>query len=133
MDLQEVKEEEMVKNSVRLNYHLGKTQGSTNDELIIKTALEKRQELKKHYEDENSDVNPLVLIQLPDSRKGMHDRKDHIIKLLDTKFGVNTNNGKLAIYLPDKDSKINLENIEKNTNEVEVLIFKQAITVGGLS
>ena len=130
VDLQEVKEEEMVKNSVRLNYHLGKTQGSTTDELIIKIALEKRQELKKRYENENSDVNPLVLIQLPDSRKGMLDRKDQVIQLLDSRFGINTNNGKLAIYLSDKDNKVNLENIEKNENEVEVLIFKQAITVG---
>ncbi len=39
-------------------------------------------------------------------------------------------NGKLAIYLSDKDNKVNLENIEKNTNEVEVLIFKQAIALG---
>ena len=130
VDLQEVKEEEMIKNSVRLNYHLGMTQGSTTDELIIKIALEKRQELKKSYENEHSNVNPLVLIQLPDSRKGMLDRKDQVIKLLDSRFGINTNNGKLAIYLSDKDNKVNLENIEKNENEVEVLIFKQAITVG---
>ena len=130
VDIQEVKEEEMVKNSVRLNYHLGDTQGSSTDELIIKIALEKRKELRKLYENENSNVNPLVLIQLPDSRKGMLDRKDQVIKLLDSKFGINTNNGKLAIYLSDKDNKVNLENIEKNTNEVEVLIFKQAITVG---
>jgi|APSaa5957512535_1039671.scaffolds.fasta_scaffold00674_40 type III restriction enzyme len=130
VDLQEVKDEEMVKNSVRLNYHLGNTQGSTTDELIIKIALEKRQELKNLYENENSNVNPLVLIQLPDSRKGMLDRKDQVIKLLDSRFGINTNNGKLAIYLSDKDNKVNLENIEKNENEVEVLIFKQAITVG---
>ena len=120
----------MIKNSVRLNYRLDKTRGSTTDELIVKTALEKRQELKRSYESEHSDVNPLVLIQLPDSRKGMLGRKDQIIKLLDSRFGINTRNGRLAIYLSDKDSKINLENIEKNTNEVEVLIFKQAITVG---
>ena len=130
VDIQEVKEEEMIKNSVRLNYHLSKTQGSTTDELIIKTALEKRQVLKKNYANENANVNPLVLMQLPDLRKGMLDRKDQITKLLDSRFGINTSNGKLAIYLSEKDNKINLENIEKNENEVEVLIFKQAITVG---
>ncbi len=130
VDLQEVKEEEMVKNSVRLNHHLVNTQDSTTDELIIKIALEKRQELKNSYENENSNVNPLVLIQLPDSHKGMLDRKNQVIKLLDSRFGINTDNGKLAIYLSDKDNKVNLENIEKNENEVEVLIFKQAITVG---
>ena len=130
VDIQEVKEEEMIKKSVRLNYQLAKTQSSTTDELILETALEKRRKLKKHYENENSNVNPLVLIQLPDSRKGMLDRKGRIIKILDSKFKINTNNGKLAIHLSEKESKINLENIEKNDNEVEVLIFKQAITVG---
>ena len=130
VDLQEVKEEEMVKKSIRLNSKLSNMVDNTTDELIIKTALEKRQQLKNNYENENSDVNPLVLIQLPDARRGMLDRKDKTIKMLDSRFGITTENGKLAIYLSDKDNKINLENIEKNTNEVEVLIFKQAITVG---
>ena len=113
-----------------LNHNIINTPTSTTDELIIKTALEKRQQMKNNYEEKNSNVNPLVLIQLPDSRRGMLDRKDEIIKLLDSRFGINTYNGKLAIYLSDKDNKINLENIEKNDNEVEVLIFKQAIAVG---
>ena len=130
IDLEEVKKEEMIKKSIRLNSKLSNIKDSTTDELIIKTALEKRQYLRDGYERENSEVNPLVLIQLPDSRKGMLDKKDQVIKILDSRFGINTDNGKLAIYLSDKDSKINLENIEKKTNEVEVLIFKQAITVG---
>ena len=130
VDLQEVKNEEMVKKSVRLNFNIKDEQDSTTDELIIKTALDKRRELKRQYENENSDVNPLVLIQLPDSRKGMLDRKEQVIRLLDSRFGINTDNGRLAIYLSERDSKVNLENIEKNENEVEVLVFKQAITVG---
>ncbi len=130
IDLQEVKEEEMIKKFIMLNHNLNNIKATTTDELIIKTALEKRQKLQKSYEKENSNVNPLVLVQLPDSRMGMLDRKDEIIKILDSRFGISTDNGKLAIYLSDKDNKVNLENIEKNDNEVEVLIFKQAIAVG---
>lgn len=130
VDLEEVKKEEMIKKSIMLNHKISTIKDGTTDELIIRTALEKRQQLKNYYEEENSEVNPLILIQLPDSRKGILDRKDQVIKLLDSRFGINIANGKLAIYLSDKDNKINLENIEKNTNEVEVLIFKQAITVG---
>ncbi len=59
VDLQEVKEEEMVKRSIRLNPKLSNIVDSTTDELIIKTALEKRHQLKNNYENENSDVNPL--------------------------------------------------------------------------
>ncbi len=130
IDLQEVREEEMIKKSVRLNSRIGKIQADTADEIIIRAALDKRLHLKKLYESEGSDVNPLVLIQLPDSRQGQSDRKNQIMDTLDSKFGIGTENGKLAVYLSDKDDKINLENIEKNDNEVEVLIFKQAITVG---
>ena len=132
VDLQEVKEEEMIKKSIMLNYDLAEPQASTTtDELIVKTALEKRWEMKREYEEEGSAINPLVLIQLPDSHNDVRDgRKNEIVEMLDSRFDVTTDNGKLAIYLSDRDNKINLENIEKDDSEVEVLIFKQAIAVG---
>jgi type III restriction enzyme len=66
---------------------------------------------------------------LQDAMQGVSDKKDEIIALL-KKFGYTTENGRLAIYLSDKDNKINLANIEKNENEVDVMIFKQAISLG---
>ena len=99
------------------------------DELVLESALKKRVELQKKLETEGSGVNPLLLIQLPDAMQGASDKKDEIIALL-KKFGYTTENGRLAIYLSDKDNKINLANIEKNENEVEVMIFKQAISLG---
>lgn len=130
VDLKEVKDEEMIKNSIMINSRLGKVKASTSDDLIIKTALEKRRELKNDYEKEGSNVNPLVLIQLPDSKAGELDRKDEIVSILDSRFEINIENGKLAIYLSEKENKVNLDNIYKNENGVEVLIFKQAIAVG---
>ena len=130
VEFQKVRDAGMIKNSIRLNHHLDKTRGSITDELIIKTALEKRQELETGYKNEDSNVNPLILIQLPNSGIGILDKKDYIVWLLNSKFGINVENGKLAIYLSDKADKVNFENIEKNDGEVQVLIFKQAITVG---
>ena len=130
IDLQDVKNEEMIKKSIHLNSMLLDDKSWSTDEMILKTALEKRKRLLDCYKHENSNVNPLVLIQLPDSQKGTADKKEGVMKILDSKFNINTDNGKLAIYLSEKDNKINLENIEKNNNEVEVLIFKQAITIG---
>jgi len=130
IDLKEVKDEEMIKNSIMINPKLGKVKASTSDELIIKIALNKRLELKHDYEKDGSNVNPLVLIQLPDSKTGELDRKDEIVSMLGSKFGITAENGKLAIYLSEKENKVNLENIQKEDNEVEVLIFKQAIAVG---
>ena len=42
---------------------------STN-EFVISVALAKRDELAKAYRDICSNVNPLMLIQLPDRRRG---------------------------------------------------------------
>ncbi|KKT33606.1 MAG: Type III restriction enzyme, res subunit superfamily [Candidatus Woesebacteria bacterium GW2011_GWB1_44_11b] len=135
VELRAAKDEGMIKKEIVINpgfesFKLDKKLADkTADEIVVETALKKRTELAKFYEAEESNVNPLMLIQIPDARRGMIDKKDSVVQLL-AKYGITTENGRLAIYLSDKDNKINLENIEKNENEVEVMIFKQAIAVG---
>ena len=99
------------------------------DEFVLKEAIKTRIELFKKYKQNGALINPLLLIQLPDKKEGVMDKKEQVIDLL-AKYGYTTKNGRLAIYLSEKDSKINLENIEKNENEVEIMIFKQAIALG---
>jgi len=135
VDLKDVKDEGMIKKEIVINpdfenYKLDKKLADkTADQIVIEAGLKKRAELAKKYQATGSSVNPLMLIQIPDARKGLIDKKDTVVQLL-SKYGVTTDNGKLAVYLSDKDDKVNLENIEKNENEVEVMIFKQAIAVG---
>ncbi|OGG41189.1 hypothetical protein A2118_00325 [Candidatus Kaiserbacteria bacterium GWA2_50_9] len=135
VELKVVKDEEMIKKEIIINpgfehYIIDKKKSDKSaDELVLESALKKRIELQKKLEAEDSGVNPLLLIQLPDAMQGVSDKKDEIIALL-KKFGYTIENGRLAIYLSDKDNKINLANIEKNENEVEVMIFKQAIALG---
>jgi type III restriction enzyme len=135
VELQNVKDEGMIKKEIIINpgfehYIIDKKKSDKSaDELVLESALKKRVELHKKLEAEGSSVNPLMLIQLPDAMQGVSDKKDEIIALL-KKFGYTTENGRLAIYLSDRDNKINLTNIEKNENEVEVMIFKQAIALG---
>ena len=130
-----VRDQEMIKKEVVVNegfenYEIDKRKNDeTADGIVLKAALKKRLELQKQFESLESSVNPLLLIQLPDTRQGISDKKTEVLALL-KKFGYTTENGKLAIYLSEKDSKINLENIEKNENEVEIMIFKQAIALG---
>ena len=100
---------------------------STN-EFVIHKAIDKRAELKSFLGKEDSEVNPLLLIQLPDKKQGREDIKDEIISLLKEKYKITVENGKLAIYL--SEDKANLENISMNENEAEVMIFKQAIALG---
>ena len=54
-----------------------------SEKTVIGEALKKRAELIKSYKKEGSNINPLVLIQLPD-RKGQREDelKDKVIKIL---------------------------------------------------
>lgn len=135
VELKDVKDQEMIKKEIIINpgfenYIIDKRKSDkTADEFVLESGLKKRIELQKKLRVEGSNVNPLLLIQLPDAMQGVSDKKEEIISLL-KKFGYTTENGRLAIYLSDKGNKINLANIEKNENDVDVMIFKQAIALG---
>lgn len=128
--LSDVKAEEMIKSEISVNpefldIHVG---SKSSDEIVIEQALKRREELVKMYNKENTKINPLMLIQLPDNKSNLVSKKEDIVKILDKK-GLTEKNGKLAIWLSE-DKSNTLPNIEKNDNEVEVLIFKQAIALG---
>lgn len=100
-----------------------------SDNFVLDHALQKRTTIFKEYKKNKSEVNPLLLIQLPNERKG--NEKNQITKIekyLKDKHNITTQNGKLAIKLSGK--LINDKNISKNNDEAEVLIFKQAIAIG---
>jgi len=143
VDRQKVVEEEMIKKQIAINPDFkniilrqlpngdlavkSKAEESTN-EFVIRTALEKREELVQLLEKEGSEVNPLMLIQLPDRRRGQVDLKDEITDILKDGHNITTENGRLAVYL--SEDKENLATITKNDSPVEVMIFKQAIALG---
>jgi len=128
--LADVKSEEMIKSEISVNpeFLTLKIDQESSDELVIEQALKKRCKLKQIFENEGTNINPLVLVQLPDKKSDLTSKKDDVIKILEQK-GITEENGKLAIWLSEEKSDT-LANIEKNVNEVEVLIFKQAIALG---
>ena len=101
--------------------------------MVLEAAIEKRKELLEAYKAEGSDINPLVLIQLPNLQKGINDLDKDVLtdveKILKRKYDITEDNDRIAIWLADNKTP-NLVNIEKATNEVEVLVFKQAIALG---
>ena len=130
IDLPVVKEEEMIKSEIQVNPGFSNAEfgSQSTDEFVISQALEKREKLRRLYRLEKVSINPLALIQLPDKREGLEDKKDRIISILGEK-GITEKNGKLAIWLSEDKSET-LPNIEKNDNGVEVLVFKTAIALG---
>jgi type III restriction enzyme len=138
VQLEDVKAEGMIKKAVVLNPEFNnvikdaKVQSQLSkqsEELVIELALKKRKALKDAYEKEKVDINPLVLVQLPDRHTSLEDViKDKVIAILKDKHKITTENGKLAIHLSGDHE--NLENISKADSEAEVLIFKQALALG---
>lgn len=125
--LNEVVAEGMIKQEVQINPGLGRIQ--TNED-IIREALKKRKELKEFYEKAGTDINPLLLVQIPKKRQSdVREPEDKIIEILG-KEGITIESRKLALWLAPKDKKLNLDYIEKNDSEVEVLVFKEAIAQG---
>lgn len=131
---QKVIEEEMIKENIVLNpvLNFNDPHGSLNQHLIW-LALQKRQELSDAYKALGVEINPLLLIQLPnDNSENLTADdtkvKDEIITTLNA-YGVNTTNGKLAIWLSGEKTD-NLDVIDRANDPTEVLLFKQAIALG---
>jgi type III restriction enzyme len=138
VQIEDVKTEGMIKKAIVLNPDFENTLkdekvlsklSKQSEELVIDIALKKRNTIKEAYEKGKTDINPLVLIQLPDRKTALEDViKDKVIAILKDKYKITLENGKLAIHLSGHHE--NLDNISKRENEAEVLIFKQALALG---
>ncbi|MCD6282915.1 DEAD/DEAH box helicase family protein [bacterium] len=136
--LDAVKVEAMIKKSVFLNadfsnvvhgQRISSELAASTDEIVLREAIKKRNEIAAAHSQAGTSVNPLLLIQLPDRHaQADEDLKVRIEQLLKDQHGIAVENGKLGIYL--SEDKENLENLTRNDNEAEVLMFKQAIALG---
>lgn len=127
--------EEMIKRQVIMNPDLSKgfTDESELNQHLISKALEKRNQLAEAYKKAGSNINPLLLIQLPnDTSESMSSEDLAIAEQVKTYLkavkGITEENGRLAVWLSKE--KANLANLEAPDNLAEVLLFKQAIALG---
>ena len=126
---------EMIKKEVVLNPEI-ELNFSNELELnanLIKAALAKRNQLAKAYKEEGANINPLLLIQLPNDTRETMTADDTAIAMqakeyLDKACNITTDNQRLAIWLAGE--KENLAGLERPDNPTEVLLFKEAIALG---
>ncbi|MBR3378022.1 DEAD/DEAH box helicase family protein [Candidatus Saccharibacteria bacterium] len=129
----EVIDSELIKKEIILNNEIAKNivDSQNSVEVVVNAALEKRNELAAKYKEQGINVNPLLLIQLPNDKDAMSDldlKDKEIIENILLDKGYRYSDGNMAIWL--SGDKKNLENIEKPNSQVDVLIFKQAIALG---
>ncbi|MBR3725752.1 MAG: DEAD/DEAH box helicase family protein [Bacteroidales bacterium] len=131
-----VVEEEMIKEGIVLNEEVRK---DINDERsltqhLLELSLRKRQEIAEAYRQLEVNINPLLLIQLPnDNNDKLTDDDNRLIESIKnylelTNWSMTIDNGRLAVWLSKE--KENLNGIEQPDSMVNVLLFKQAIAKG---
>ncbi len=126
--------EGMIKREIIINEQFQNVQVSdaSADEIVIVTALKKQKQLRELYKKQGVAINPLVIIQLPSQNQvtsALDRAKIDVVKsILKEKHNITVQNKRLGIWLSDE--KENLGEIEAIDNDVDVLIFKQAIAIG---
>ena len=93
-------------------------------EYLLNLAIDKRKAIKQEYINKNIQVNPLIIIQVPNKSDDLINQ----IELILNNKGYSYDKKNLAIWLSDR--KENIENIENNESNQIILIMKQAISTG---
>jgi hypothetical protein BACCOPRO_00651 len=126
---------EMIKREVVLNPELdsGITDETTLNNHLMKLALDKRDQLAEAYKKLGVNINPLLLIQLPNDQKETMTAEDNAIadfvrQYLEAMREITVENGRLAVWLAGEKS--NLAGLEQPDNMAQVLLFKEAIALG---
>ena len=126
----DVIEEGLIKRNIIINQGLNDESfaGVDSQTVVLEKAYQKRLELQSYFDEMNIEINPLVLVQIPNAEEGT--KKVEAIRDFLAEKDITENNGRLAIWLNDYPSSENLDGISINTNLVQFLIFKQAIDTG---
>lgn len=132
---EEVIRAEMIKKEVVLNPDIDVDSDApmSLDERLLGKALAKRDRIAEEYKKLGVNINPLLLVQLPnDSKETMTAEDMQVAELVKTYFrakcGITEENGQLAVWLANEKS--NLAGLEKPDNLAKVLLFKEAIALG---
>ena len=128
--------EEMIKEGVVLNPDVreGGSDEHTLVQNLINLAMRRRAEMADAYRRQGSNINPLLLIQLPnDNSASLNGDELQLIETIKahleySEWGATVAGGRLAVWLSGQ--KENLDGIEAPDSPVDALLFKQAIAKG---
>lgn len=130
----EVIAEEMIKKGIYLNEDIDVDNGDASlNRLLLHKAMDMRAKLAREYKRLGVDINPLLLIQLPnDTTESLSSEEktlaESIAQMLKVEYDVTEENGLLGTWLSGK--KTIGDEISCNDDLTQVLLFKQAIALG---
>ena len=91
---------------------------------LLERAYEKQRKLRSAFLSAGRDINPLIVVQIPNKSEVL---QDEVERWFETQ-GVTFENGQLAVWLSDRHE--NLESIEENDAQSVAVIIKQAVATG---
>ena len=91
---------------------------------LLERALQKQRELRAAFLQRNTDINPLIVIQIPNKSETL---QDGVERYLETQ-GLTYENGQLAVWLSDQHE--NLDGIDAPNAATSAVIIKQAVATG---
>lgn len=91
---------------------------------LLEKALQKQRELRAAFLQRGNDINPLIIIQIPNKSETL---QDSVERYLETQ-GLTYENGQLAVWLSDRHE--NLEGIDVPNAASSAVIIKQAVATG---
>mgnify|MGYP003587268396 FL=1 len=117
--------------AVQTDEDLHKFPGRDLDELLIDLAIDKKKELEAEFKKLGKNINPLILIQLPNDDSKLHDAgqktKEQIVTDYLTRKKVDVDN-RVALWFDGKQK--NMEFVTHNESDIDFMLFKQAAGTG---
>ena len=91
---------------------------------LLEKALGKQRELRAAFLQGGNDINPLIVIQIPNKSETLQDGVERYLEIQ----GLTYENGQLAVWLSDRHE--NLDGIDKPNAASSAVIIKQAVATG---
>ena len=123
----DVQEEEMIVGSIPLNYGGADDLSVGSDVKLLQMACNRRAKLKEYFDAEGSNVNPLLMIQIPNADPGEIKRKT-ILRVL-KEYGIEDERD-LESLEEKKRNDGRVKHIADNDNGIDAVIFKQNVSLG---
>ena len=134
---EDVIEQGLIKKLLVLNEGFGSLADTIVQEnqidFLLSRALKKQQLLHKKFLEQGTNINPLILVQMPNTSDALLQSVQEWFE----KQKITVENGLLAIWLSDKGKKDGVKNMHENLDGIEAnnaipiaMIFKMAVATG---
>lgn len=131
VDPQRVIDEGIIKEDVIVNEGISEEDRTLaekdSEQLVLEKAEEKRLELITAYQEVGANVNPLVLVQIPNTDAG--EAKKLVVTDFLHERGITEENGQLKLWYDNKGT-FDKDAIKRNDDETNYLVFKTAVATG---